>query len=75
MEERQIGDTVQGDRLAQAWRVYFYPAECLFPMARGFFRWPSISSEVFCYYFYCNITAACPIYNIYTWEWVKPYLI
>lgn len=38
---------MQGDRLAQTQRVYFHQAACLFPMARGLFRWPSISAEPF----------------------------
>lgn len=38
---------MQGDRLAQTQRVYFHQAACLFPMARGFFRWPCISAGPF----------------------------
>lgn len=36
---------MQDDRLAQTQRIYFNQAESLFPMARGFFRWPSISAQ------------------------------
>lgn len=36
---------MQDDRLAQSQRIYFNQAESLFPMARGFFRWPSISAQ------------------------------
>lgn len=52
---------MQGDRLAQARRVYFHQAVCLFPMARGFFRWPSISAETFSAVI---STAACPTYEV-----------
>lgn len=36
---------MQDDRLAQSQRIYFNQAESLFLMARGFFRWPSISAQ------------------------------
>lgn len=49
---------MEDDRLAHARGMYFHQAVCLFPIARGFFKWPAISAQTFsAIYFYCNITA------------------